>query len=518
MGGTGGDTLVKSLVRGGVDVCFANPGTSEMHFTGALDREPRMRCILGLFEGVVSGAADGYYRIARRPAATLLHLGPGLGNALANLHNAGKGRAGIVNIVGEHATYHRGLESPLRSRLEDIAASISDHVLLPHSPDDLARDAARAVAFASSTPGQIATLILPADLSWLPGAALADTLPLSPVPLPDAAAILAAAEALSRGPSAMLFLGGDAVRGRSLELAGRIAAHTGCRLLSEGYNQRHERGAGRVRVDRLPTTPVSAAVARLADVETLVLAGSADPIAFFAYPDMPSRIAPDGCKVLELVPVGNPTEQALEMLCEALGAMATPPAPVMSRTAVAPVGGALTPETIGEVLAALLPEQAIVVDESVTTGRGFAAPTATAAPHDWLSIMGGSIGFALPCAIGAAVAAPDRQVIALEGDGSGMYTPQSLWTMAREGLKIAIIVFANRRYAILENEFRNTGSGVPGPRARAMLEIGAPDIDWVKLASAQGVEAGRADDVASFASELARAIDCAGPYLIQVDL
>ncbi len=516
--GTGGDTLVRTLVQGGIDVCFANPGTSEMHFAGALDREPRMRCILGLFEGVVSGAADGYYRIARRPAATLLHLGPGFGNALANLHNAGKGRAGIVNIVGEHATYHRGYESPLASRIEAIVGSVSDHVLLPDTPAGLARDAAHAVALASGSVGAITSLILPADLSWLPGEQVVGQEPTAFEGAPDQRAVDAAAAALRKGAATMLLLGGEAVRGRSLELAGRIASRTGCRLLTEGYNQRHERGAGRVRVDRLPTTPVSAAVARLADVETLVLMGSADPVAFFAYPDMPSRIAPPDCVVREMVPAGFPTERALEMLCDALGAGDAPPAHLMTRLVGAPADGALTPETIGHVIAALLPDDAIVVDESVTTGRGFAAPTATAAPHDWLSIMGGSIGFALPCAIGAAVAAPERQVIALEGDGSGMYTLQALWTMAREQLNVAIIVFANRRYAILENEFRNTGSGTPGPRARAMLEIGAPDLDWVLLARGQGVEAGRADDVGTFTRELRRALDCSGPYLIQVDL
>lgn len=515
---TGGDTLVRTLLDGGINVCFANPGTSEMHFTGALDRASEMRCILGLFEGVVSGAADGYYRILGRPAATLLHLGPGFGNAVANLHNAGKGAAGIVNIVGEHATYHRGFASPLSSNIEAIVGSVSDHVLLPLSPAALARDAAQTVALASGPVGSIASLILPADLSWLPGEKpLRAPLPVAP-PAPDAAVIDAAAQALMKGTASLLFLGGDALRGKSLEFAGRIAAKTGCRLLSEGYNQRHERGAGRVRIDRLPTTPVSAAVARLADVQTLVLLGSADPIAFFAYPGMPSRIASDGCEILEVVRANHPTEAALEMLCDAVGASATPAAFVQPLSIGRPDESALTPETIGQLIAAALPEHAIVVDESVTTGRGFALSTSTAAPHDWLSIMGGSIGFALPCSIGAAVAAPHRKVVALEGDGSGMYTLQALWTMAREQLNVAIIVFANRRYAILENEFRNTGSGTPGPRARSMLEIGGPDLDWVQLARGQGCEAGTADDVASLARELERAMACTGPYLVQVNL
>ena len=515
---TGGDTLVETLVAGGINVCFANPGTSEMHFTAALDRTPNMRCILGLFEGVVSGAADGFYRIAGRPAATLLHLGPGFGNALANLHNAGKGHAGIVNIVGEHATYHRGYSTPLASKIETIVGTVSDHVLVPRTPYELARDAARVVSLASGPVGSIASLILPADLSWLPGEARVEGPEPAKAPTVDSGAIEEAAKALSSGAVAMLFLGGDAVRGKALDFAGRIAARTGCRLLSEGYNQRHERGAGRVRVDRLPTTPVSAAIARVADIETLVLVGAAEPIAFFAYPDMPSRIAPSNCQIIELARSGSPTEETLEMLCEAVGANVSAPAHVQVYDAEMPSSGELTPDVIGKVIAALMPVNAIVVDESVTTGRGFAAPTATAAPHDWLSLMGGSIGFALPCALGAAVAAPDRQVIALEGDGSGMYTVQALWTMARERLKVAILIFANRRYAILENEFQSVGSGTPGPRARAILNIGDPDLDWVMLARGQGVEAGRAADVESLTHELRRALACEGPYLIQVDL
>jgi acetolactate synthase-1/2/3 large subunit len=219
-----------------------------------------------------------------------------------------------------------------------------------------------------------------------------------------------------------------------------------------------------------------------------------------------------------LIPANHPTEAALEVLCEAVGASAAAPAFVQDLRVVHPSGNDLTPETIGQMIAAWLPDHAIVVDESVTTGRGFALPTSTAAPHDWLSIMGGSIGFALPCSIGAAVAAPERKVVALEGDGSGMYTLQALWTMAREQLNVAVLVFANRRYAILESEFRNTGSGTPGPRARSMLEIGGPDLDWVQLARAQGCEAGSADDLASLARELERAMACTGPYLIQVNL
>jgi acetolactate synthase-1/2/3 large subunit len=515
---TGADTLVQTLVMNEIDVCFANPGTSEMHFVGGLDREPAMRCVLGLFEGVVSGAADGYYRISGRPAATLLHLGPGFGNALANLHNARKARSGIVNIVGEHATGHRQLVSPLSSDIEAIVATVSDFVVLANNSRELPFAATAAIRAASGSVGAVSTLILPADISWGGGAVprLADAASAGPAIEPGQ--IAAAATALRRGQSTLMLLGGDAVRGRSLELAGRIASKTGCQILSEGYNARHERGAGRVRVDRLPTTPVAAAVERLADVQELVLIGAAEPVAFFAYPDQPSKLAPKDCAIVEAVAAGQPSEQALEQLCDALDAWRSPPAFQQPLATSAPNDGALTANAIGSVLAYLMPDNAIVVDESVSTGRGFAAPTATAAPHDWLSIMGGSIGFAMPCAIGAAIAAPMRKVIALEGDGSGMYTVQALWTMAREHLDITVIIFANRRYAILENEFVRTGSGTPGPRAKAMLDIGSPDIGWVGLARAQGVEAGRASDISSFTRELRRALESSGPYLIQVDI
>jgi len=514
----GAESLVHTLVAGGVNVCFTNPGTSEMHFVAALDRVPGIRCVLGLFEGVVTGAADGYYRIAGKPAATLLHLGPGLGNGLANLHNAKKARSGIVNIVGEHATYHVKYEAPLTSDIEGIARPMSDWVRKARSSTTLSADAAAAISVARELPGRIATLILPADTAWGP----AETVVPTPAPARrrsvSGAAVTAAAQALSRGgPSACLLLGDAGTHGRALELAGRIAAKTGCVISGEFNSSRVERGAGRVQLTRVPYV-IEMATKMFEQTSDLVLAGAKAPVAFFAYPNKPSLMAPSSCRVTQLAEVEEDIEAALEAVASELGALNTPPARVAQAARTALPGGAITPEGIGAVLGALLPENAIVVDESVTSGRGFGSPTATAPPHDWLSIMGGSIGFGFPCATGAAIAAPNRKTILLEGDGSGMYTVQALWTMARNSLDVTMLVFANRTYQILRGELASVGAGEPGKNANDMLTIGRPDLDWVALAKGHGVEAGRATTLEELAREFKRGIASSGPYLIEVVL
>ncbi len=513
----GAESLVRTLVAGGVDVCFTNPGTSEMHFVAALDSIPGMRCVLGLFEGVVTGAADGYYRMTDRPAATLLHLGPGLGNGLANLHNAKKANSGIVNIVGEHARDHIKYNAPLTSDIEGIARPMSHWVRTAVSSESVAEDGAAAIHAARRSPGQIATLVLPADTAWNSASRIAEVAADEARPLPSSAAVQAAARALSQGSKAMLLLGGRALRGRALELAGRISAKTGCSLATEYANARQERGAGRVAMPRIPYV-VEAAVGMLKDVQQLVLVGSRVPVSFFAYPNKPSvQIAP-GCHVTELAAVNADLEGTLLALAEELGATRTAPAAIANGARPALPTGALNPEGIAAVLGALMPEQAIVVDESVTTGRGFAKFTENAAPHDWLSVMGGAIGFGLPQSVGAAIAAPDRKVITLEGDGSGMYTEQALWTMARESLNVTVLIFANRTYQILRGELANVGAGEPGKRANDMLTIGRPALDWVSLAKGHGVEAGRATDLEGLATEMKRALARPGPYLIEVVL
>jgi acetolactate synthase-1/2/3 large subunit len=514
----GAESLVKTLVAEGIDVCFTNPGTSEMHFVAALDRIPGMRCVLGLFEGVVTGAADGYYRVAGKPASTLLHLGPGLGNGLANLHNAKKAGSGIVNIVGEHATYHVKYDAPLTSDIEGVARPMSHWVRKARTSMSVSADAAAAISVAREAPGKIATLILPADTAWGPAehVVAAQAPPMRRAV--SQAAVTAAAQALSRGgPSACLLLGDVGTRGRALDLAGRIATKTGCQISAEFNSARLERGAGRVQLMRVPYV-IEMATKMLEKTTELVLAGAKSPVAFFAYPGKPSLMASESCRVTELAAIEEDIVSALEAVASELGALNVSPARVAELSRPALPSGAITPEGIGAVLGALLPENAIVVDESVTSGRGFGQPTAGAPPHDWLAIMGGSIGFGFPCATGAAVAAPDRKVVLLEGYGSGMYTVQALWTMARNSLDVTMLVFANRSYQILRGELAGVGAGEPGKNATDMLTLDRPDLDWVSLAKGHGVEAGRATTLDELAREFKRGIASKGPYLIEVVL
>ncbi|MEO8441435.1 MAG: acetolactate synthase large subunit [Betaproteobacteria bacterium] len=511
----GAESLVRTLVDNDVTVCFSNPGTSEMHFVAALDKVEGMRCVLGLFEGVVTGAADGYYRMTGNPASTLLHLGPGLGNGLANLHNAKKARSGIVNIVGEHASYHIKHDAPLTSDIEGVARPMSDWVKTSLSAETVAADGALAIEAARAAPGHIATLILPADTAWdradMPATARAPAARDRVV----ADAIAAAARALTAGEPAMLMLGGAAVRGRALELAGRIAAKTGCRLMSEYNNARMECGAGRVRVDRLPYV-VDNALAALKGVRQMILVGAKSPVSFFAYPGKPSVLVPDGCAVTRLASVAEDIEAALESLAAELDALKTPPAGVTSLNRAALPTGAVTLDGIAQLLATLMPENAVIVDEAVTTGRNFGAHMAGAPPHDWLNLMGGAIGAGLPLATGAAIAAPQRQVIALEGDGSAMYTLQALWTMARENLKVLVIVFANRSYRILHGELASVGAGTPGRKAVDMLTLDRPNLEWTALAQGCGVEAGRATNLDELAQQFRRGLAAPGPYLVEL--
>ncbi|WP_459615195.1 acetolactate synthase large subunit [Bordetella sp. 2513F-2] len=514
----GADSLCDTLLANDIDVCFANPGTSEMHFVAALDRKPRMRCVLGLFEGVVTGAADGYARMADKPAATLLHLGPGLGNGLANLHNAKRARTPMVNVVGDHATYHVQYDAPLTSDVDAVAAPMSHWVgRIPDAASMSAR-ASEAIRVARQAPGNIATLILPADAAWteLP----ADTPAPRPVEpaapaAPDAQAIREAAQAIRSGQATMLLLGGAALRGRALAAAGRIAQATGVRLASETSNRRIERGITRTPVERLPY-PVDLAVAFLKDVCHLVLVGARSPVAFFAYPGKPSLLAAESCRHVTMATPEQDLAQALEWLADELGI--APDAPQLQAPAIdfdLPTSGALTSSALNRITAAMLPEHAIVCDESITQGRELALYNVAAAPHDWLQLTGGAIGAGLPLSVGAAVACPDRKVVVMQADGSGMYTVQSLWTQARERLDVLTIIYANRSYATLHGEMKNVGVQQPGHNARRMLDLDDPSIDWVHVARGMGVEAVRADTVEGFTRALRDGLGRKGPYLIE---
>ena len=510
----GAESLVRTLVGAGVEVCFANPGTSEMHFVAALDRVEELRCVLGLFEGVVTAAADGYARMADKPASTLLHLGPGLANGLANVHNARRANTPMVNIVGDHASYHKRYDAPLTSDVESVARPFSDWVMTSADGHSVARDGAAAVAAAMAPPGRIATLILPADASWNEADGPA---PLPPVEERDAVSPETVAEAvrvLRSGEPVVLLLSGLALREPGLTLAGRIAASTGARLLAQTHNSRVERGAGRVAVDFLPY-PVDEALSALADARHLVLVGSKAPVAFFAYPDKPSELSPPDCEIHALVAPEEDVVQALEALVDELDAHGTA-APVQAREILSPTGGTVTPDAAAATVGALLPEDAIVVEEALTAASAFMSRTRSVAPHDYLQLTGGAIGIGLPLATGAAIACPDRQVICLQADGSAMYTVQALWTQGREGLDVITVILDNRSYAILKGELANVGAESNGHKADDLMELDRPALDWVSIARGMGVEAGRAATMAEFNRLLATGLSSQGPYLIDL--
>ncbi|MGZ4735848.1 MAG: acetolactate synthase large subunit [Acidimicrobiia bacterium] len=509
----GAQALIRTLVDSGVDVCFANPGTSEMHFVAALDTVPEMRAVLGLFEGVVTGAADGYGRMADRPAATLLHLGPGLGNGIANLHNARRGRTPIVNIVGDHATYHHEFDAPLDSDIDALASNVSGWIRTTKRAEDVGDDAADAVAAAMQPPGQVATLVLPADASWLEGASPTAPRPLQPRRSVSEDVVAVVAKALRSGEPVALLLGGSAVRERGLRAASRISASTGAKVLGETFPSRLERGAGIPPLDRLGYL-AEFAIAQLAGTRHLVLVDAKAPASFFAYPDKPSSLVPDDCEVHVLSTGPDDSVDALERLADAAGAAGSEP---MLQPASRPdrPTGPISGATIADALGALLPDGAIVADEAQTGGLWAAGATAGGPKHDWLTLTGGAIGMGMPLATGAAVACPDRPVINLEADGSAMYTLQSFWTQAREGLDVTTIVFSNRSYAILNLELSRVGVEAPGPKALSMLDISGPDLDFVALAQGMGVPATRPADSEALTRDLERAIREPGPHLIE---
>ncbi len=510
----GAESLIATLLGGGVEVCFTNPGTSEMHIVAALDHAPKMRCVLGLFEGVVTGAADGYARMAGKPACTLLHLGPGLANGLANLHNAQRARSPIVSVVGQHATEHLKFETPLKSDIEGIARPYSDWLRTSSSTAGVGRDAAEAVVTARTAPGGIATLIVPADFAWSEGGVVSAVGAIPAARRVEASRIERAAAMLRSGVPTCLLFTGDALYGAGLRAAGRIAAVTGAKLLSPYPFARMERGGDAPVVERMPYIFEQAA-ALLKDYRQMILVGADAPRTYFAHPAKGSVPTAADCEIYALAVAGENYSAALIELAEAFGG-----ARVAAREIVRPAipVGAITIAGLATAVAAVLPEGAIVVDESMTSGRGLMEATAGGAPHDWLANTGGSIGIAMPLAVGAAVACPERRVLCLSADGSGMYTSQALWTMAREKLNVTTVIYANRVYGVLKREFASLGIGEPGARALDMFEIGRPEIDWVALAKGMGVRGVRATSLEHFAGALRDGFAEAGPSLIQVDL
>ena len=510
----GAETLVKTLLASGVKVCFANPGTSEMHFVAALDTHPEMRCILCLFEGGASGAADGYYRMTGEVAATLLHLAPGFGNSFANLHNARKAQSGVVNIMGDHADYHLRFEAPLKGDTVGISEAISHWTRVCAEPRAVAGDGAAAIQAARGKNGQIATLILPANMAWSEAQSPAVAPFPAPLHRPSQLEVAAAARAL-REPGAVLLVDGPALWSDLGLQAKRVAKATGARLMSPFFAARFRRGAGAVRIERMAYR-IEDNLALLADVPALVLCGTVRPAGFFAYPGLPSTPDDPDTRLIELCSREMDIAWTIAALADEVGEADLEPEDFVSLVLPDLPSGPMRLEAVGQAMAALMPEDVVLVDEGVSSSRFLAPALAGARGHDVLSITGGSIGFGLPAAVGAAIGCPERKVVVLEGDGSGMYTLQSLWTMARERLNVTVVIFANRGYQILRDELAAVGVNEVGRNAVRMFDVVDPTLDWVALAKGHGVDGVRVTDMDQFVAAFSDAMQQRGPRLIEV--
>lgn len=510
------EAILRELVELGVEACFGNPGTSEMHLVASFDRVGGLKPILGLFEGVCTGAADGYARMAGKPAATLLHLGPGLGNGLANIHNAKRGNSRMINLVGDHATYHRKYDAPLQSDIHSIAKPISDWIGDPTSPADAVAKTREAFAIAMRPNGGLSTLIVPADIAWteMKDAPPPRKTPAKPAAV-DSARIREAAAALRSGEPAMLLIGGHAGLETPLKLAAAIAAKTGARLFCDTFVPRIARGAGRPKPERVPYLG-EMAVMTMRDFRHAVVVGAKAPVAFFAYPNKPSTFLSPECQVHEPGTADNDVTHVLAALAEEVGAKVTDAPVATGSQATLPEAGKITVETFGNAVAALMPEGAIISDEAITGGMWCYLASQGAKPHDWLMLTGGAIGDGIPMAVGAAVACPGRPVINIQADGSAMYTIQGLWTAAREGLHVITILLNNRSYAILNMELDRVGATAQSERSRSLLSLDKPTIDFTAMGRAMGASAVRVEDNEALVKSLKRALAEPGPHLIEV--
>ncbi len=509
----GANALIQTLVDAGITTCFTNPGTSEMHFVAALDTVPQMRAVLALFEGVATGAADGYARMADKPAATLLHLGCGLGNGLANLHNACKGRVPMLNIVGDHATHHVQYDAQLQSDIETVARNVSPWVRTSKTTAQLAQDAAEAIGACMGPPGQVATLILPADVSWGEGGVPVSVPKPAPAPAADDATVAAIAQALQGGGKKAFLLGARALREPTLMAVARIAAKTGAKLFAEVFPSRIQRGAGLPPVERIAYLAELASV-QLTGLDHLILVDAKAPVSFFAYPGKKSYLVPDGCQLHTLAAFTQDVQASLDKLSKAVEADQAKPVLQAAKRPGRP-RGKFTADKVCKAIGQMLPDNAIIVDEAQTSGIMLAMYTACAPRHDVLTLTGGAIGQGLPNAVGAAIACPDRKVIALVGDGSAMYTIQALWTQARERLDVINIVFNNRSYAILNVELQRVGATGAGDKARAQFDLKSPPIDFVQLGQSMGVASRCATTTEEFLAAFEYALRTPGPHLIE---
>jgi acetolactate synthase I/II/III large subunit len=510
---TGAESLMRTLAAAGVEVCFANPGTSEMHFLSALGKLPQIRPVLGLFEGAVTGMADGYARIQGKPAVTLLHLGTGFANGIANLHNASRAMSPVVNIVGDHSTSHKRWDSPLKSDVAAIARPISDWMRMSDSAHTVSADGASAMVAACSPPGRIATLILPADVAWGTTAGFCPPHPM-PIPAPpDEQAIRRVADVLrERGRGSVILVRAAGGEHRGLKALERICRSVGARPMLDMVAARAWVGAGLFPIPRIAYRAEVAAAA-LQGISDLILVGTHPPVAPFGYPQYPSWLTPEHTTLTYLAHEHQDEVLVLEALADHLKAPSvsgTQPRSTRERP-----NGPLDATSIGRSIARHLPDDAILSEEAISNGPALALETMHAAPHLHMTVTGGALGQGIPVATGAAIAAPSRKVVNVQADGSAMFTLQALWTQAREKLDVVTIILANRCYAVLRAEVERVGAHIESASASALLDIGNPAIDWVLLARGMGVEAMRAETAQQFDDCLATAMRQRGPILIE---
>jgi acetolactate synthase I/II/III large subunit len=513
----GAEILVTTAAAAGIEICFANPGTTEIPLVMAFDAIPGIRPILGLSEGVCAGAADGYGRMLDRPAMTLLHLGPGFANSIAYLHDARRARTPVLSIIGEHASWHRPADAPLTMDIEALTATVSGWQRTVRSANTLSRDTAEAIG--ASRYGQVASLIVPHDYQEAEGGP-GTTGRQEPVfDSIDSAVISRAAQLLREGGTALL-LGGRALRTKGLQAAALVKASTGCDLLAETFPAFMERGAGLPPVERIPYFPEPAREL-LSRYRAVIQAGAKEPVTFFGYKGIGSHLLTDEQKTGPLATERQDVVEVLEALAHAVRQPGSSRGNLPSHGEVQRPGvpdGELTAEKACITLAALQPEHAIIIDEGLTSSFTYYPLTAHVPPHSLTTVTGGAIGYGMPCAIGAAIAFPRRPVINLQADGSAMYTLQALWTQARESLDITTLICSNQSYNILRIELERAGIASPGHRARSLTELRRPVIDWVRIAQGFGVPAVSVNTAPGLARELSRAMGEPGPHLIEMVL
>jgi acetolactate synthase I/II/III large subunit len=509
----GAEALIATVVSGGVEVCFANPGTTELPLVLALDSVPGLRSILCLHENVATGAADGYGRMAGKPAICLLHLGVGLANGLTNLHNARRAFTPVVNVIGDHATWHLPADPLLATDVESLAQTVSGYVKKSLAATTVALDMADAIEAAMTNGGCVATLIVPHDAQIGEAGEAGDGTPVRRIRANktySARRILQAAKALKSGKSALL-LGGDALLEPGIILAGRIAAIGGADLLCDTFFARMERGGDLPSPTKLPYFP-DEALALTRRYARVIVAGTRRPVAFFGHPAVPSYLTTEEQTVI----LTGPQEDSLGALVALASEVKAPDVvdQVLGEPPAMPKGG-LDALAVSAVIAGLQPADCIVMDEVLAVGVPYFDASKHSPRFTHLMLTGGAIGQGPSAATGAAIACPKRKVINFQSDGCGAYSVQALWTQARENLDVVTVIGSNRSYQILQLELLRAGVAQMGPIARSMLGLNDPFIDWVKIGEGFGVPAVAVDSAEALARELERALMHKGPYLIE---